>query len=95
MKQNWENWPVYLGKGCVISLIHDSVLFADVDERQKALALELAAEKSEKYGFQYICTLNSDTLPLSDFSEGFNLNKFIILTLTDREEQGSLLGKRF
>jgi uncharacterized protein YydD (DUF2326 family) len=76
-------------------LIHDSTLFADVDERQKAQALELAARESTAKGFQYICCLNSDTLPVSDFSEGFNIDQYVRLRLTDATEKGGLLGIRF
>jgi uncharacterized protein YydD (DUF2326 family) len=76
-------------------LIHDSIIFADVDERQKALALELAASESEQKGFQYICTLNSDSLPVKDFGKDFNLHKYVALTLTDASEDGGLLGIRF
>lgn len=76
-------------------LIHDSIIFADVDERQKALALELAAQESERLKFQYICTMNSDTIPAKDFSEGFNLDKYVRKTLTDASDDGGLLGIRF
>ena len=78
-----------------ISLIHDSLIFADVDERQTALALELAMKESENKGFQYICTLNSDTLPTKDFNKDFDINKYIRKTLTDATEDGGLLGIRF
>lgn len=76
-------------------LIHDSILFADVDERQKAHAIELAAKESEKLGFQYICALNSDNLPNNDFSQDFDLNKFVCCRFTDATENGGLLGVRF
>lgn len=76
-------------------LIHDSVLFADVDERQVALALELAAKESAARGFQYICALNSDTIPYDDFSSDFNIKDFIRITLTDSMEDGGLFGIRF
>lgn len=76
-------------------LVHDSTLFADVDERQKAIALELAKRKSEEKGFQYICTLNSDSIPYNDFSKDFDLNKYVVLTLTDQKEDSGLLGIRF
>jgi len=56
-----------------IFLIHDSILFADVDERQKALALEVAAKESKQKRFQYICTLNSDNIPKKDFRDDFEL----------------------
>lgn len=76
-------------------LIHDSILFADVDERQTALALELAARETEKRGFQYICTMNSDGVPYGDFSKEFDFSRHVILKLTDKTEDGSLFGMRF
>lgn len=76
-------------------LLHDSTIFDGVDERQRALALETAAEESEKYNFQYICTLNSDNVPWSEFSERFDLNEYVKLKLTDEDEEGCLLGIRF
>ena len=76
-------------------LIHDSTIFADVDERQKAHALELAAKTAETHGFQYICCLNSDGVPESDFSEGFSLQPYVRIELTDEGEKGGLLGIRY
>lgn len=76
-------------------LIHDSTIFADVDERQKAHALELAARTAESHGFQYICCLNSDGLPTSDFSKGFELQPFVRMELTDEGQAGGLLGMRY
>ena len=58
-------------------LIHDSTIFDGVDERQVALALELAQRESERWEFQYVCALNSDTLPIADFSPEFDLNQFV------------------
>src|SRR3989344_1696661 len=76
-------------------LIHDSVLFADVDERQIAHAIELGRKEAEDKGFQYICTFNSDNIPEKDFSEGFDFYKFIRLKLTDGSPEGGLFGIRF
>lgn len=76
-------------------LIHDSTLFADVDERQVARALELGEQKSRECGFQYIVCLNSDNIPHSEFSEGFEIDKFVRLKLTDNEPCGRLLGIEF
>ena len=76
-------------------LIHDSTIFDGVDERQMALALELAQRESESHGFQYVCALNSDTVPHGDFSEGFDLEDFVRLRLTDESEEGGLLGVRY
>ncbi|MEQ1579179.1 MAG: DUF2326 domain-containing protein [Steroidobacteraceae bacterium] len=76
-------------------VIHDSAIFDGVDERQRALALELAASECESRNYQYICTLNSDEVPWEEFSQGFNLREYVISTLTDSGEDGSLLGLRF
>ncbi|MBN2222636.1 MAG: DUF2326 domain-containing protein [Vallitaleaceae bacterium] len=76
-------------------LIHDSILFADVDERQKALALELAAKESERLNFQYICTMNSDGIPRRDFSDSFIFDEYVRLKLSDATDDGGLLGIRF
>ena len=78
-----------------ILLIHDSIIFADVDERQKALALQTAEKESNKEGFQYICTMNSDGVPRNDFDKEFEFDKFVVKVLTDTEENGGLLGVRF
>ncbi|MBF0131913.1 MAG: DUF2326 domain-containing protein [Magnetococcales bacterium] len=76
-------------------LIHDSVIFDGVDERQRARALELAAQESQAHGFQYICTLNSDMIPEKELSSDFDLSQCIRLRLTDDDVKGSLLGVRF
>ena len=70
-------------------------LFADVDERQKALASELAAKEAEKQGFQYICTMNSDSVPYSSFSSAFDFGRYVRVRLTDKTEDGGLFGIRF
>jgi uncharacterized protein YydD (DUF2326 family) len=77
-----------------ITLIHDSNIFADVDDRQLAAALELAAERSKALNFQYICTFNSDKLPLQEFSPGFDIGRYTRLRLTDETDDGGLLGIR-
>lgn len=76
-------------------LIHDSTIFDGVDERQVAHALQLAAESSERFGFQYICCLNSDVVPWNEFTDDFDLRKYVRHELTDAEDAGSLLGIRF
>ena len=76
-------------------LIHDSDIFAGVDERQLALALQLAERKSRECGFQYIVCLNSDQVPRDDFSDDFDFDSFVRLKLTDDTPAGSLLGMRF
>ena len=83
----WEVSPGFL--------IHDSIIFADVDERQIALALELGQKESLTNNFQYICTFNSDNVPTKDFSEDFNFKDHIVLKLTDSDEEGGLFGCRF
>ena len=78
-----------------VFLIHDSIIFEGVDERQKALALELAEQKSRENNFQYICCINSDAIPKNDFSEDFDLYGFKCLELDDGSDAGTLLGFRF
>ena len=77
-------------------LIHDSHLFDGVDERQVAKALQLGAERAEDTGFQYIVTLNSDSMPREGFSRGFDVERYVVGTrLTDATETGGLFGIRF
>jgi uncharacterized protein YydD (DUF2326 family) len=76
-------------------LIHDSTIFDGVDPRQRAHALELADKMARKFGFQYICTLNTDMVPSGDFDPTFDFAKAVRLKLTDTDPSGSLLGFRF
>lgn len=76
-------------------LIHDSTIFDGVDPRQRAHALELASAMATKYGFQYICTLNTDMIPTKDFSSGFDFESLVQMRLTDTDPSGSLLGFRY
>ena len=76
-------------------LMHDSTIFDGVDERQVAQSLELAQREADNNGFQYVCALNSDTLPSDEFSPTFDLQSFVRLRLTDESEDGGLLGIRF
>ncbi|MBE9119358.1 DUF2326 domain-containing protein [Tychonema sp. LEGE 07199] len=76
-------------------LIHDSTIFDGVDERQVRLALELADRESRKYGFQYICTLNSDMVPYAEFAADFDFDSFVRLRLTDESDESGLLGILF
>jgi len=73
---------------------HDSRIF-EADSRQRALALELAAREAEQKNFQYICTLNSDSVPAADFTPDFDFDRYVRLRLTDDAANGSLLGFRF
>lgn len=75
-------------------LIHDSTIFADVDSRQYARALKLAHQKGMKKEFQYICTINSDTIP-HKYLENFDINQYVRLTLHDNSPEDSLLGFEF
>ena len=86
----WSQKPISPG-----FLIHDSIIFADVDERQIAKAIELAAHFSEKMNYQYICCLNSDHVPWSSFSSSFNLKEKIRIELKDNPPKKSLFGSRF
>ena len=78
-------------------LIHDSTIFDGVDERQVARALELAEKESREKEFQYICTINSDIVPFTEFEDNFKkvFNDSIRIRFTDATEDGGLLGIRF
>ena len=76
-------------------LAHDSEIFDGVDERQVALALQIAAKESERLGVQYICAINSDAVPRSEFGRGFDFDSRVAVTLTDKGDDGGLLGIRF
>ncbi len=76
-------------------LVHDSHLFDGVDERQISKALFVGSEMAEKYGFQYIVTLNSDQVR-SDILNGSGIGKFVLpVRLTDATDDGGLFGIRF
>ena len=81
-------WPGFL--------IHDSHLFDGVDERQVAKALQLGAQRAAAAGFQYVVTMNSDSVPAEGFSDGFDVrDHFVEPGLTDATETGGLFGVRF
>ena len=74
-------------------LVHDSTIFADVDSRQIASALTLAEQESKKHGFQYICTINHDSVPGKDLGD-LDFNSHVRLRLTDATDGGGLFGFR-
>jgi uncharacterized protein YydD (DUF2326 family) len=82
-------------KQAPITLIHDSSIFDGVDERQIANALKLARTLSTNFGFQYICTFNSDMIPYSELGDDFDFHSFVRLRLTDDSDDGRLLGINF
>ena len=86
----WANKPV-----SPRFLVHDSNIFEGVDERQNALALQLAAKESRDNKFQYICAINSDLVPRKYFDSSFDFDSFVATKLIDATVDGSLLGIRF
>ena len=78
-------------------LIHDSTIFDGVDERQVAKALMLAQIKSTSLNFQYICLMNSDMIPYDEFDDEFSelFKNSIVMRISDKEDDGGLLGIRF
>ncbi len=74
---------------------HDSVIFDGVDERQKAAAIGRALRSAEANGFQYLLTINSDDLPAAELAaHSVDITKSTVLTLTDADPTGGLLGVR-
>lgn len=76
-------------------LVHDTPLFDAVDDRQRALALEIADRETRAMHGQYICTMNSDKVPRNDFSKEFNFDSHVVRTLSDAKPSDSLLGIHF
>lgn len=76
-------------------LVHDSHLFDGMNSRQIAKALEIGAEQSVQHGFQYIVTMNSDAVPVGEFSKDFDYKRFLNpIRLSDTTETGGLFGVR-
>jgi uncharacterized protein YydD (DUF2326 family) len=78
-------------------LIHDSTIFDGVDERQVAKSLILAMDKSVTCSYQYICLLNSDTVPEKEMTEQ-NLeifNNSVVRRISDKDDESGLLGIKF
>lgn len=75
-------------------LIHDSSIFADVDERQTAMAIEIAAASAAEYGYQHLLTANSDHVPWDEFTDRSVFDDAIVLRLHDGDPSGSVLGQR-
>ena len=75
-------------------LIHDSAIFADVDERQTARAIQIAAESAVAYGYQHLITFNSDYVPWGEFGDRAVFDEAVILRLHDGDPSGSVLGER-
>lgn len=77
-------------------LVHDSHMFDGVDERQVAKALMVGATLAHEHKFQYVVAMNSDSVPRSGFSTGFDLTKHVVeARLTDETDSGGLFGFRF
>ncbi|WEV46244.1 DUF2326 domain-containing protein [Bifidobacterium sp. ESL0690] len=75
-------------------LVHDSKLFDSMDSRQVASCLNIGARQAEKYGFEYIVTMNSDRL--EQIKHEFNSERYVINTkLSDQGSDGGLFGFRF
>lgn len=83
--------------GKIRFLFHDSRLLANMDPRQRKVLFEIVNEYSISSGFQYICSVNEDTLQsiesemkANEFKEIIENN--IILELTDESPESKLLG---
>jgi uncharacterized protein YydD (DUF2326 family) len=87
----WQNHDAHPG-----FLLHDSLMFEGVDERQIALALSYAKQHSESEDFQYIAFINSDNIPTADLDQlRLPWQEWIRLRLGDSRPEDTLLGFRF
>ncbi len=75
-------------------LLHDSIVFDGVDERQIATAMLLARDEAETENYQHICLMNSDALPKHDLPSDFDISMYTVMRLTDATAGGGLLGFR-
>lgn len=75
-------------------LLHDSSIFADVDERQTARAIEIAADSAVTYNYQHLITINSDHVPWGEFLNRAIFDEAVVLRLHDGDPTGSILGQR-
>lgn len=78
-------------------LAHDSRLFANMDPRQREILLRIAYDVTIDSEFQYICSMNEDTIlsfkdlmSIEDYREIVTNN--IILELNDDASESKLLG---
>lgn len=75
-------------------LVHDSLLFDSMDERQIASCLNIGARLADEHGFQYIVTMNSDRLEAVE-REGFERRDYVIDPILTDKGDGGLFGFRF
>lgn len=76
-------------------LVHDSLLFDSMDDRQVASCLNIGARLADQHQFQYIVTMNSDRLESIE-AEGFDRRDYVLPTrLIDASDSGGLFGFRF
>ena len=78
-------------------LFHDSLLFSDIDVRQRATIFKIAHEVTTGGDFQYIATMNEDQI--SAMEDQFTDKEFkqcitdaTVLKLTDKNSAAKLLG---
>ena len=74
-------------------LIHDSTVFDGVDPRQRASALRFSQKMVQTTGGQYICTINSNDVPVEVLDERW-FKDGIVRTILDTDV-GGLLGREF
>lgn len=75
-------------------LIHDSHIFDGVDPDQIALALQIGENRSKAEGWQYIVTMNTDTLPAA-YREPKKLREVEVPVRIGDTDTAGLFGFRF
>lgn len=89
-----------INKGLFDFMMHDSRLFSEMDERQRALCFELIAEECANSGLQYVCSLNHDIFEsVLENTQDPNLKRLlensVILELSDESVSKKLFGIQF
>ncbi|MBX3738729.1 MAG: DUF2326 domain-containing protein [Candidatus Didemnitutus sp.] len=78
-------------------LFHDSLLYSNMDPRQRSILFREAKATAERDGEQYIATINQDAL--DSMREELSAEEFnqifgdaVVLQLTDKSDADKLLG---
>lgn len=89
-----------MNNGLFDFMMHDSRLFSEMDERQRAICFELIAEECADSGLQYVCSLNHDIFEsvLENTQNPVSrklLKDSVILELSDESVSKKLFGIQF
>lgn len=56
------------------------------------LEFEFIGKNSADNNYQYICTINKDNIPYTDFSTDFKFDEYVVKTFKDSNPKNYILG---